>query len=286
MRPRTTEVGTASRLSPLRFAGKLRHSVARVSNRKHTVSLDAVERMARAPLGHSRTRQSRTQRLCRAEFWMPVWRHATTLVELKGLLSEGRLQRHDGVPAKHSIQAVEAIATLGISRGIDAYQRVALFERRGEGYYVCSSRRIGNHRARHEPARRNHPQLGDRHPVAAMMIVFPACTFRSTAPESLCSSRSVMILLMTQNVASAALGNKRRSAGVGARRLLRRETTCDNSRASPEAVFPGAERGLGAPESLKGIEASKRPELVEVRVRGNEPGDPSIGRTARGGSNP
>jgi len=76
---------------------------------------------------------------CRAEFWMPLWRHATTLVELKGLLSEGRLQRHDGDPAKHSIQAMEAIASLGISRGIDAYQRVALFERRGKGYYVAAS---------------------------------------------------------------------------------------------------------------------------------------------------
>lgn len=29
-----------------------------------------------------------------------------------------------------------------------------------------ASRRIGNHRPRHEAARRNRPQLGDRHPVA------------------------------------------------------------------------------------------------------------------------
>jgi CRISPR-associated protein Csx17 len=34
---------------------------------------------------------------------------------------------------------MEAIKSLGVSRGIDTFHRVALFERRGKGYYLASS---------------------------------------------------------------------------------------------------------------------------------------------------
>jgi CRISPR-associated protein Csx17 len=76
---------------------------------------------------------------CRAEFWMPLWHSATSLPEIHALLSEGRLQRRSGEKTEHTLHAMEAIKTLGSSRGIDTFHRVGLFERRGKGYYLASS---------------------------------------------------------------------------------------------------------------------------------------------------
>lgn len=76
---------------------------------------------------------------CRAEFWMPLWSSPTSLPAIRALLSEGRLQRPSGERTEHTLHAVEAIKNLGVSRGIDTFHRVALFERRGKGYYLASS---------------------------------------------------------------------------------------------------------------------------------------------------
>jgi CRISPR-associated protein Csx17 len=54
---------------------------------------------------------------CRAEFWMPLWQSATSLPEIHALLSEGRLQRRSGETTEHTLHAMEAIKTLGSSRG-------------------------------------------------------------------------------------------------------------------------------------------------------------------------
>ena len=85
----------------------------------------------------------------RAEFWMPLWHRPTTLSEFKALLREGRLQRITDDSATHSLQAMEAISSLGVSRGVVAFQRVGLFERRGKGYYVASS--LGNYPVPQQP---------------------------------------------------------------------------------------------------------------------------------------
>jgi CRISPR-associated protein Csx17 len=76
---------------------------------------------------------------CRAEFWMPLWCLPTSLPAIRALLAEGRLQRLSGERTEHTLHAMEAIKTLGMSRGIDTFHRVALFERRGKGYYLASS---------------------------------------------------------------------------------------------------------------------------------------------------
>ncbi|HLG54747.1 MAG TPA: type I-U CRISPR-associated protein Csx17 [Vicinamibacterales bacterium] len=76
---------------------------------------------------------------CRAEFWMPLWRASGSLWEIRALLAEGRLQRRSGEQTEHTLHAMEAIKTLGVSRGIDTFQRIGLFERRGKGYYLASS---------------------------------------------------------------------------------------------------------------------------------------------------
>ncbi|MBA3912929.1 MAG: type I-U CRISPR-associated protein Csx17 [Acidobacteriales bacterium] len=76
---------------------------------------------------------------CRAEFWMPLWQSPTSLPGIKALLSEGRLQRLSGEQGEHTLHALEAIKTLGVSRGIGTFHRVALFERRGQGSYLAAS---------------------------------------------------------------------------------------------------------------------------------------------------
>jgi CRISPR-associated protein Csx17 len=86
---------------------------------------------------------------CRAEFWMPIWGLPTSLAGIRALLSEGRLQRRSGEHAEHTLHAMEAIKTLGVSRGVGTFHRVALFERRGKGYYLASS--LGFHRASRSP---------------------------------------------------------------------------------------------------------------------------------------
>jgi CRISPR-associated protein Csx17 len=76
---------------------------------------------------------------CRAEFWMPLWSSPASLPAIRALLSEGRLQRPSGDRTEHTLHAMEAIKSLGVSRGTDTFHRVALFERRGKGYYLASS---------------------------------------------------------------------------------------------------------------------------------------------------
>ncbi len=76
---------------------------------------------------------------CRAEFGMPLWHLPLSFPGMCALFSEGRLQRRSGERTEHTLHAMEAIKTLGVSTGIDAFHRVALFERRGKGYYLASS---------------------------------------------------------------------------------------------------------------------------------------------------
>ncbi len=86
---------------------------------------------------------------CRAEFWMPLWTQSTSLPGIRALLAEGKLQRVSGERTEHTLHAMEAIKTLGVARGVNTFHRVALFERRGKGYYLASS--LGYHSTAQEP---------------------------------------------------------------------------------------------------------------------------------------
>jgi CRISPR-associated protein Csx17 len=86
---------------------------------------------------------------CRAEFWMPMWGQPTLLSGVQSLLAEGKLQRISGERTEHTLHALEAIKSLGVARGIDTFHRVALFERRGKGYYLASS--LGYHSTAQAP---------------------------------------------------------------------------------------------------------------------------------------
>jgi CRISPR-associated protein Csx17 len=66
----------------------------------------------------------------RGEFWAPLWTRPTGLGELAGLFHEGRLvvERRN---ARTSLDFARAIAQIGSSRGIDAFDRHAFQKRNG-----------------------------------------------------------------------------------------------------------------------------------------------------------
>ena len=70
------------------------------------------------------------------EIWMPVWSRPARFGEIVGLLREGRAEWRGRV-AVGAIEFAEAASSLGVDRGIDAFMRYSLLERRGKGYYVA-----------------------------------------------------------------------------------------------------------------------------------------------------
>lgn len=67
----------------------------------------------------------------RGEQWMPLWSQPTTLSELQRLLAEGRAQlgkKSAGEP----LDMARSVASLGIARGIKAFQRYGYIERNGQ----------------------------------------------------------------------------------------------------------------------------------------------------------
>lgn len=72
------------------------------------------------------------------ELWLPLWSRAATLMEIRALFSEGRVEKH-GRMAKRGTDAFVATAQLGFDRGIGAFQRVGFFKGRigGDNYFTA-----------------------------------------------------------------------------------------------------------------------------------------------------
>lgn len=77
----------------------------------------------------------------RAELWMPLWTAPAKLPEIRALMAEGRavLGRR---PARDGLDFARAVAGLGVSRGIDAFQRYGLFMRSGKAYLATPLNRF------------------------------------------------------------------------------------------------------------------------------------------------
>ncbi len=67
----------------------------------------------------------------RGEQWYPLWSRPATWGEISDLFAEGRLQLPQG-RAERPTQAAQAIARLGVSRGIEAFERYGFIERNGQ----------------------------------------------------------------------------------------------------------------------------------------------------------
>jgi CRISPR-associated protein Csx17 len=77
----------------------------------------------------------------RCEMWMPLWNQPTTLAELKAVFSEGRAQVR-GRPARNGVDFAEAAVSLGVDRGIAAFQRYGFQVRNGLAYFATPLDRL------------------------------------------------------------------------------------------------------------------------------------------------
>lgn len=76
------------------------------------------------------------------EIWVPLWSAPCELVELRALLTEGRVtigRRH----ARDGLDFARAVAKLGVERGIGSFQRYAFLVRAGDNHFATPlTRRI------------------------------------------------------------------------------------------------------------------------------------------------
>ena len=81
----------------------------------------------------SATRSDEAKAGC--EIWTPLWEKPTTFAELQTVFSEGRAQLR-GSSARNGVDFAQAAVTLGVDRGITAFQRYALLERNGQSSFA------------------------------------------------------------------------------------------------------------------------------------------------------
>jgi CRISPR-associated protein Csx17 len=72
----------------------------------------------------------------RAEFWAPLWRRPTGAREIMRLLTEGRAVLN-GKTVRDGLEFARAAGGLGVSRGVDAFQRFGFVMRAGKAYLAA-----------------------------------------------------------------------------------------------------------------------------------------------------
>lgn len=77
----------------------------------------------------------------RCEIWLPLWERATSMAELRAIFGEGRAQVR-GRPARSGLDFAQATMTLGVDRGIGAFQRIGFQVRNGLSYFAIPLERI------------------------------------------------------------------------------------------------------------------------------------------------
>ena len=77
----------------------------------------------------------------RAEMWLPLWERCTTLAELSAVLGEGRAQVGNRA-ARNGVDFTRAVVTLGVDRGLSAFQRFGFQARNGLAYFATPLERV------------------------------------------------------------------------------------------------------------------------------------------------
>ena len=90
------------------------------------------------------------------EVWTPLWSKPATFAEVTNLIGEGRA-RIDRRQPHNGIEFAEALASLGVDRGISSFVRFAVTERRGPSYIATP---LGRYNVRSVPQARFLGQLG------------------------------------------------------------------------------------------------------------------------------
>ena len=73
----------------------------------------------------------------RAELWLPCWSSPTGLHELEALFGEGRLEIGRR-RATSGLDAARSLAMLGVDRGIDRFERIAILKRNGLSFLATA----------------------------------------------------------------------------------------------------------------------------------------------------
>ena len=77
----------------------------------------------------------------RCELWVPLWSNPISLMELQAIFSEGRAQV-GARPVRNGVDFARAAVTLGVDRGITAFQRYGFQKRNGESNFATPLGRI------------------------------------------------------------------------------------------------------------------------------------------------
>lgn len=77
----------------------------------------------------------------RGEIWLPLWSHPASVRELRHLLGEGRASLNR-MQVRDGLDFARAVSTLGVDRGIEAFERYNFLERRGQSYVAMPSGRV------------------------------------------------------------------------------------------------------------------------------------------------
>lgn len=93
------------------------------------------------------TASKEDERTARAELWVPLWSVPARYEELRSLFSEGR-SNVERRKARDGTDFARAIATLGVDRGIDSFQRFGFMERNGRAYFAVP---LGRYMVRRNP---------------------------------------------------------------------------------------------------------------------------------------
>lgn len=81
------------------------------------------------------TASKNEERSARAELWVPLWSAPAGYRVLRSLFSEGR-SNVERRRARDGTDFVRAVATLGVDRGIDSFQRFGFLERNGRAFFA------------------------------------------------------------------------------------------------------------------------------------------------------
>ena len=85
-----------------------------------------------SPVGYSSETQEDGKE-ARAEIWVPIWSKPVGYQELRSFLAEGRSDVGRKW-ASNGLEFAEAIAGLGVDRGVNSFLRYGLLKRRGDNY--------------------------------------------------------------------------------------------------------------------------------------------------------
>jgi CRISPR-associated protein Csx17 len=77
----------------------------------------------------------------RAELWLPLWGTPSGLAEVQHLCAEGRAEWRRR-QARDAVEFAQAVAALGVARGVDEFERFAIHQRMGRSHVATAVGRV------------------------------------------------------------------------------------------------------------------------------------------------